>query len=362
MAASAPIRKPVCSSAPAGEQGYVLVALTVALVFLLSMCGLAVDIGRMYITKSEAQSFVDSAALAAALKLDGTSPGMSAAAKAVTNDPKRWRFDTTSFTGEQVTFATSAGGPWVSNPSDPTGYYYAQVQVSIGLPMLLIRALAGSSATISASAMAGRTPTTTIPSGVFPFSPYTRSGSPDNPADPYGYQIGNQYTLRWGAPGTKSDCGTDPNKETLDTNGLIRGYCCATGASSIRDAILTGHTDPISLSVNSMVPMIGGAEDTQMSSIALRVDADTDTTSGDYEDYLAGGKGNGERVVVVPVNSGGPNYFFQGFAGFFLLPDTSYSGLHGNQSACAEYIGAWVQGLPTPQPGGSGAYHVKLYQ
>ena len=47
-----------------GARGYVLVALTLALVFLLSICGLAVDIGRMYITKSEAQSFVDSAALA----------------------------------------------------------------------------------------------------------------------------------------------------------------------------------------------------------------------------------------------------------------------------------------------------------
>jgi Flp pilus assembly protein TadG len=345
-----------------GARGYVLVALTLALVFLLSICGLAIDIGRMYITKSEAQSFVDSAALAAAQKLDGSANCFTAATTAVTNDPKRWRFDNTAFSGEQVTFATGPSGPWVATAGDPTGYVYARVQVSVNLPLYLIRAVAGSWSTIAASAVAGRTATTSIPSGIFPFSPYTRSGSPDNPADPYGYQIGNQYTLRWGAPGTRSNCGTDPAKETLDANGDVRGYCCASGASSIRDAIVTGHTSPLTLAVNTTVPMSQGSENTQMTSIAFRVVEDTDTTSPTYATYLANGTGNGERVVVVPVNEGGPNYLLQGFAGFFLLPDTSYTGLKGNDSACAEYIGAWSQSVAMPQPGGSGAYHLKLFQ
>jgi Flp pilus assembly protein TadG len=345
-----------------GSRGYVLVALTLALVFLLSICGLAIDVGRMYITKSEAQSFVDSAALAAAQKLDGSENCFDAAMTAVTNDPKRWRFDNTAFSGEQVTFATSPSGPWVTTAYDPAGYVYVRVQVSVSLSLYLIKAVAGAWSTIAASAVAGRVATTTLPSGVFPFSPYTRSGSPDNPSDPYGYQIGNQYTLRWGAPGTRSDCGTDPAKETLDSNGAIRGYCCAGSAASIRDAIVTGHTAPLTLAVNSSVPMDNAAKNTEMPAIAQRVDQDSDTTSETYEEYLNKHKGNGERVVVVPVNGGGPNYLLQGFAGFFLLPDSEYSGLKGNDSACAEYIGAWVQGIPMPQPGGSGAYHLKLFQ
>ena len=60
-----------------GQRGYVLIALTLGLVFLLGMAGLAVDIGRMYVTKSEAQSFVDSAAFSGALQLDGTAAGIS---------------------------------------------------------------------------------------------------------------------------------------------------------------------------------------------------------------------------------------------------------------------------------------------
>ncbi len=208
--------------------------------------------------------------------------------------------------------------------------------------------------------MAGRTPTTNIPSGVFPFSPYTRTSSPDDANDPYGYRIGNQYTLRWGAPGTKSDCGTDPSKEDLDSNGDIRGYCCAGSASSIRDAIVSGHTG--SLSIGANVPMDNGAKDTDMQGIADRVNEDTDVSSSTYASYLAHGLGNGERVVVVPVNGGGPKYVNLGFAGFFLLTPDNYTGLHGNQSACAEYIGAWVQGVPTPSPQGAGAFHVKLFQ
>ena len=40
-----------------GQRGYVLVMMSLGVVFLLGIGGLAVDVGRMYITKSEAQSF-----------------------------------------------------------------------------------------------------------------------------------------------------------------------------------------------------------------------------------------------------------------------------------------------------------------
>ena len=55
------------TQAYSNSRGYILVALTLGMVFLLGMAGLAIDVGRMYITKSEAQSFADSAAFSAAL-------------------------------------------------------------------------------------------------------------------------------------------------------------------------------------------------------------------------------------------------------------------------------------------------------
>jgi hypothetical protein len=99
-----------------------------------------------------------------------------------------------------------------------------------------------------------------------------------------------------------------------------------------------------------------------MSAIGDRVAIDNNTTSATYAAYRASGTGNGARVIVVAVNSGAPNYFAIGFAGFFLLNSASYSGLGGNDSACAEYIGAWTQGETAPAPGGSGGYRLRLVQ
>ena len=343
------------------QRGYVLIALTLGLVFILGMSGLAVDVGRMYVTKSEAQSFVDSASFSAALQLDGTAAGITRAQNAVANDPKRWQFQNDAFTNVQTAFGTSPNGPWVANPSPATNYYYAQVQTTVNLPMYLIGALGSTSSTIAAGAVAGRAGTTGVPGGEFPFSPYTRAGSPDNGSDPFGYQIGNDYTLRWGAPGTNTNCGTDATQPNLSQNGKIRGYCCVTqSAANLRQAIVGGNTDPVT--IGQPVEMDNGAKNTEMSAIGMRVNMDTDTSSATYAAYLANGMGNGERVVYVPVNSGAPNYTALGFAGFFLLNAGYYSGLGGNDSACAEYIGTYVQGAGNLAPGGSGAFHIKLYQ
>jgi Flp pilus assembly protein TadG len=345
------------------RRGYIFIALMLSLVFLLGMAGLALDVGRMYVVRSEDQSFVDSAALAAVTKLDGTANGITQAQNAIANDPKRWGFGLNSFSSVTTTFATSLSGPWVANPSPATGYYFARVSTTVSLPMYLIEMVAGPTARIGATATAGRYQVTTLVNGgEFPFSPYTRATSPnpDSLTDPYGFAAGMQYTLRWGAPGTKTSCGTDSNN-TLPSNGKIRGYCCVSqSGASLRQAIVGGMTDPET--VGQPVNMDNGAKDTEMSAIAYRVQEDLDLTSTTYAQYLTAGTGNGERVVVVPVNGGGPNYTNLGFAGFFLLNNSAYTGLGVNDSACAEYIGAWVKGMPTPQPGGSGAYHVKLYQ
>lgn len=346
-----------------GERGYYLVALSLALTFLLGAVGLAVDIGRMYIVKSEAQSFVDSAALYAAAQLDGTSNGVALAQSAVAREPKKWGFGINAFTGVQTSFGTSSTGPWnTTPPAPPTGYYFVQVTTAVNLPMYLMGALTGVfSPSISAAAVAGRASTTSMPGGEFPFSAYTRAGSPDNAADPYGMQIGSQYTLRWGAPGTRSTCGTDATMPNLSTNGKTRGYCCvAQSAATLRQAIVSGETDP--LSIGNPTPMDNGAKDTEMTSIALRVNMDSDIASATYAAYRAAARGNGERVVVIPMNGGGPNYTTLGYAGFFLLTPGQYTSLGGNDSACAEYIGAWVQGSPDPSPSGSGAFHLRLYQ
>jgi hypothetical protein len=109
--------------------------------------------------------------------------------------------------------------------------------------------------------------------------------------------------------------------------------------------------------------MDNGAKNTEMSAIAMRVDQDSDPTSATYAQYRSAHTGNGQRVVMVPVNGGPPNYINLGFAGFFLGSHDAYAGLHGNDSACGEYIGRYVQGQQFPAPPvESGAFHIKLFQ
>jgi Flp pilus assembly protein TadG len=348
--------------ANSAQGGYILVAVSLGLVFLLGMGGLAVDVGRMYITKSETQSFTDSASFAATLQLDGTAAGITRAQTAVANNPKKWQFQNTAFTNVTTSFATASTGPWTTAPANPpTGYFFAKVQATVNLPMYLMGALAGQNAQIAGSAVAGPQPTFGNNGGEFPFSPYTRIGSPDSLTDPYGFLPGNQYTLRWGSPGNHTTCGTDATQPNLSINGNVRGYCCIQGASSLRDAIVGGDTIPLSLGDN--VQMDTGAVNTAPPAIAWKVAVDSDTTSTTYAQYRASQTGNGERVVMVPVNDGPPTFRNLGFAAFFLLQQSYYTGLNGNDAACGVYIGRYLQGQQIPPAaGGSGIFHLKLFQ
>ncbi len=365
------------------RKGYVLIATTIGLAFLLGSVGLGVDIGRMYIAKSESQAFVDASALAAATKLDGTNAGINAAENAVSNNTSQWRFGTSPFATVETAFATASDGTFTTAPPDPpTDYRFVRVTAQVNLPMYLIRVLAGSSSIIAASAISGVTPLTTIRHGVFPFSPITRKGSytdpatgnvytpqPDDASDPYGFKIGNEYTLVWGAPGTNSDCGTDkrtnstPNpKQPLANNSNERGYCCvATTAATLREAIVGGNTDIETIGQD--IWMDNGQKNTDPSAIGWRTEMDSDPDSKNYTDYVAAGKGNGARIVVVPVNAGWVTNFQNiGFAAFFLENSKYYNGLNGNDSACGIYIGSWTTGVRYPPGSGSGAWVLKLFQ
>ncbi len=59
-----------------GRRGFVLIAMSITMLLLLAMLGLAFDLGRVYIARNEAQVFTDAAAMAAASRLDGTAPGI----------------------------------------------------------------------------------------------------------------------------------------------------------------------------------------------------------------------------------------------------------------------------------------------
>src|SRR5580700_8138637 len=81
-------------SCPTSERGFVLIAMSVSMLLLLAVIGLAFDLGRIYIVRNEAQVFTDAAAMAAAARLDGTAGGIRRAREAVARLPGRWNLGT----------------------------------------------------------------------------------------------------------------------------------------------------------------------------------------------------------------------------------------------------------------------------
>ena len=146
------------------RSGFVLVTMTAGALTMTGMLGMAFDIGRMYIAKSELQSFADAAALAAALRLDGQSTGITRARNEVSTmrSAYRWNLGGSQLAAGNVTleFAQSINnGPpvnWSSNPGTATNYSFARITVHGNLPIYFMAAVRGAThSDIGASATAG---------------------------------------------------------------------------------------------------------------------------------------------------------------------------------------------------------------
>src|SRR5260370_5103998 len=106
--------------------GFVLIVMALAATALLGVLGMAVDVGRMFISKNELQVFSDAGALAAAGKLDVTSNGITKAQAAVATfasptspTANAWNLcsatlNTTTYTFQ---FSQTPSGPRPAHPS-----------------------------------------------------------------------------------------------------------------------------------------------------------------------------------------------------------------------------------------------------
>jgi len=147
------------SSRTHAERGFVLIAMSVTMLLLLAVMGLAFDLGRVYIARNEAQIFTDAAAMAAASKLDGSSGGMAKAREAVSRLPNRWNLGTREFSGVIVEFSPD-GVKWERDPKDAAAIGMARVTApSNGVEITFLRAVGGPSVfTVPAHSVAAAKP------------------------------------------------------------------------------------------------------------------------------------------------------------------------------------------------------------
>ena len=276
-----------------GESGFTLIATAVCLIVLVGMLGLAVDLGRVYVTKNEAQAFTDAAALAATRSLNGKSTGITAANTAVTStmSSNRWNMATTAFTSGNTTteFAISATGPWSTNPSPATSYAYTRVTATPSLGMSFIRVVGGPSAqSVLAQSVAGMVAATFPRGGYLPFTVFahTLTGDPN-----FGFTIGQEYTILWPGnvkPGPNS-CKGDNGQQWINNanagGGSDRGYFELQSAVSIREAIL-GQRQLSALNVGDILNLTNGQKQSEQDALTALAARDTDLT-----DYQASNSG-----------------------------------------------------------------------
>jgi Flp pilus assembly protein TadG len=380
------------STAAAGERkvrdrGFVLVTMAVAAIALMGVLGLAVDLGHMFISKNETQAFCDSAALAAALALNGTTGGITNANAAVANSTNAWNFGTASVPTPTVTFANALTGPWQSNPSPAAGYTFVKVSATVPMKLYFIPVLVAQTvANVNSVAVAAQVDLTTIPIGL---APYT-AVSTDTTGPNFGLVIGSSYDIHWpqfnshrngcdpttpdacfNSPPCTGDTAASKTAVVSDWGSSNSGFWGSNSNSVIAQEVLDLiQIQQLAVGTNIDPILTNGTKQSEASVLDQRVSEDVDTTDNNVADYLAATH-NGQRLLAVPiVDPTDPNTTSVIGYGVFLLlangPGTSNyykSSTNGNDPYCAIYAGTYNVGSPDPGAGGaSGGSRVKLVQ
>jgi Flp pilus assembly protein TadG len=370
--------------------------IAVSATLMTAMLGMAVDLGRMFIVKNELQTFADAAALAACAKLDGSGSGVSAADAIATKGPlgttvpNGWDFDSKVISNVSTAYATSLNGSYDSAATasavSPNTYAFVNVTASATLPLYFLPIVSGIpfQYTMSASAVGGQMKQTGGVSGggLEPFAPEAHNiGDSEN----FGFTAGHLYTLKWGN-GSSTSCSGDlndpwPTGESSNPppdHGFVDlGF--GNSNSGLRDAIINSDYPQADTVVSSTAPnntlsaVPGNRGASIFSALATRSAQDSDQDSLNYTAYKAAGKGNGRRLIVVPVSeawglggsaqkgNGNADVTVMGFASFFLAPSSDISGSSG--CFCAEYVGrATSWNGPAGASDGTSTYTIALFR
>jgi Flp pilus assembly protein TadG len=363
------------------QKGYVLITMSLGAIAMTGALGMAVDLGRMFIAKSETQTFVDAASLAAATKLNGQSTGIAAAQSAVTALGNTWNLNTQTVSNPTMAFATTTSGPWQSNPSPATGYMFVRVEATVPVTQYFLPLITNQqSAPVYSRAVAGQIPITSLSIGL---APYT-AVAPNPAASDFGFVQGNSYNVQWPQfNGSRSGCPANPrrcyNADPCpgDPNSTLaavatywgssnNGYWGSSNNSEIYQQVLNlMQLNPVT--VGDLITLTNGNKAAQAGALDTRTNQDNVSTNL-VSSYLTNSLRNGRRLMAVPVVSPtASGTYVVGYASFLLMtngwPSNYYQSGNGNDPFCALYVGPYVQGSDSQGANnGTGAFRVALVQ
>lgn len=378
------------------ERGFILISMTAAAIALIGAMGLAVDMGHIFIVKNETQAFVDAAALAAALHMDGTAAGLTRADSEATGLSNKWNFSTTTVASPTVEYGAASTGPWYTsaNVTSPATMLYSRVSVTVApnlyfIPVVLVNKVY--STNVKSQAVAGQVDfanNTSIVAGLGPFAGVASDATGPN----FGYVVGNEYDIQWPQyngnrgkckKGTILDCFVSPpcaNETTAAETEVVNywgpstnGYWGSNSTSLLNDYILNlQQLAALSIGTDITPYLSSGNKQGTAKVVDDRVNQDPVNYGNNLNAYLANSSHNGRRLmpapVVLPSASGSPVVGY----GLFFLESNQTSAGHtsgfyqtgvGNDPYCAIYAGPFVFGATNPGAGGSaGGSRVKLVQ
>ncbi|MCC6591524.1 MAG: hypothetical protein IT168_32860 [Bryobacterales bacterium] len=296
---------------------------------------LGLEVHRVLATRDAAEAVLREAAVAAVAQLDGTRAGLERAAR-------RASHTAAGLAGIRVEFAPDAFGPWLDNAANASNLRCVRITGNhvVSLPLLFL--LVGhNSDSVWASAQAEQLERRSFSSGLFPYAviAHSESGS-------FGFEPGKQYALRW--PTTLSMetvCSGDRDSSFLEQLAEHPrhklSFLEVPDSGAIKRAILNNAQTTLRL-IGDQATFTSGAPITEAETIGERVAQDTDTLAPDYRTYLRNGKGNGRRMVAVPVRSLAAGQPIVTVGAFFLGPAGAYRA-EPSRAFCAEFIGGYMQ-------------------
>lgn len=396
--------------------------IAIALAALLLMAGLALDVGHMMLSKSRLQTTVDAAALAAAKTLDETASTTLATAAALQN----FGLNAGAAGNQELSASYNSGNIQVTvqysntlppfTPGSTTGPYVRVLATGFNLPTWLVSIAGINRLTVSASAVAGPSPTINTACNV---APMVVCGNPAaGAAGLWGYTVNAPQSLKSSAPGSAQVGpgnfqliqlgGTGANVVRQNMAGSYAA--CATNGNSVQTQP-GNEVGPVADGLNTRFGQYSGPVSatqyppdiiTTYDSPPLTVDANgnvwqgsTEITSSNidnngtpnvysYDDYMrdqsnpsaytyqpvtSGGPGVADRrILTVPVGdcsgtaNGSTTVPVIGFACFFLVQPVTHTGT--TDYVVGQFEGNCdVNGDPGPNPGsGPGPYIIELYR
>ena len=165
------------------QHGAMVIFFLIMLPILIATMGIALDVGKFFIVKSELQNAADACALAAAYELDGTSSQFTRANAAGLNLAAKNNvyFQQGAVAGTTVQFSTTANGGYASAGAAPANARFVRCNVSqANVPTWFIHLVGIGNQTIPATAVATNVPgqsTCALPVGLCDAPPGTPPGT-----------------------------------------------------------------------------------------------------------------------------------------------------------------------------------------